>query len=246
MTQAVNLANFANNLDTSGGVNPSALNAAVPVSKGGTGDVTASGARTNLGLVIGTNVPSPTGTGASGTWGINITGNAATATSATTAANGGVTSVNGLTGAVTVSGGVTSFAGQTGAVDPTVLGNIGSVMQVFVNTTSTSLPNTTIAGSNLYYPSAISSANTTLITYNSGGFQSLVQIIDTSTYGVFCVLKYTDTRAGNTGFTTPRGASTLSGTWRLLTPVVARLSAYDSCANFTTSFMYAAFAVRIS
>ncbi|NDD26548.1 MAG: hypothetical protein EB103_06790, partial [Actinobacteria bacterium] len=41
-----------------------------------------SGARTNLGLAIGTNVPSPTGTGASGTWAINITGNAATASNA--------------------------------------------------------------------------------------------------------------------------------------------------------------------
>lgn len=86
MTQAVNLANFANNLDSSGGVSPSALNAAVPIAKGGTNATTASAARTNLGLVIGTDVPSPTGAGASGTWGINITGNAATATTATTAA----------------------------------------------------------------------------------------------------------------------------------------------------------------
>lgn len=71
MTQAVNLANFANNLDTSGGLNPSGLNASVPISKGGTGAATAIDARTNLGLTIGTNVPSPTGTGASGTWPIN-------------------------------------------------------------------------------------------------------------------------------------------------------------------------------
>lgn len=41
----------------------------------------------------------PTGTGASGTWGISISGNAATAS------NGGVTSVNGSTGAVTVASG---------------------------------------------------------------------------------------------------------------------------------------------
>jgi hypothetical protein len=40
-----------------------------------------------LGLAIGTNVPSTTGTGASGTWGINISGNANTATSATSAAS---------------------------------------------------------------------------------------------------------------------------------------------------------------
>lgn len=71
MTQAVNLANFANNLDSSGGVSPSALNAPVPVTKGGTGSATAAGARTALGLAIGSDIPSPTGTGASGTWPIN-------------------------------------------------------------------------------------------------------------------------------------------------------------------------------
>lgn len=50
MTQAVNLANFANNLDTSGGLNPAALNAATPISKGGTAATTASAARTSLGV----------------------------------------------------------------------------------------------------------------------------------------------------------------------------------------------------
>lgn len=74
MTQAVNLANFANNLDTSGGVNPSALNAAVPVSKGGTAATTAAGARTNLGLVIGTDVAAQSGavpTGVVNMWATN-------------------------------------------------------------------------------------------------------------------------------------------------------------------------------
>ena len=37
MTQAVNLANFSNYLDSGGGMSPNALNAATPVSKGGTG-----------------------------------------------------------------------------------------------------------------------------------------------------------------------------------------------------------------
>jgi hypothetical protein len=56
MTQAINLANFANSLDTSGGVPPSQLNAPVTISKGGTNAATAADARTNLGLAIGTDV----------------------------------------------------------------------------------------------------------------------------------------------------------------------------------------------
>jgi hypothetical protein len=74
MTQAMNLANFANSLDSSGGIPPTQLNSAVTIAKGGTNATTASAARTNLGLAIGTDVPSPTGAGASGTWAINISG----------------------------------------------------------------------------------------------------------------------------------------------------------------------------
>jgi hypothetical protein len=77
MTQAMNLANFANSLDSSGQMPPTNLSTPVPISKGGTNASTASAARTSLGLAIGTDVPSPTGTGASGNWPINITGNSA-------------------------------------------------------------------------------------------------------------------------------------------------------------------------
>jgi hypothetical protein len=72
MTQAMNLANFANSLDSSGGVPPSQLNAPVTIAKGGTNAATASAARTNL------DVPQTTGTGATGNWPINATGLATT------------------------------------------------------------------------------------------------------------------------------------------------------------------------
>lgn len=54
MTQAVNLANFANSLNSSGQLDPAALSSAVAVSKGGTGATTAANARTNLGAAKGT------------------------------------------------------------------------------------------------------------------------------------------------------------------------------------------------
>lgn len=70
MTQAMNLANFSNSLDSSGGMPPTQINSPVPLSKGGTNAATASAARTNL------DVPANDGTGATGTWPISVTGSA--------------------------------------------------------------------------------------------------------------------------------------------------------------------------
>lgn len=78
MTQAFNLSQLANNLNSSGQIDATdGLVNAVPVANGGTGASTASAARTNLG------VPANDGTNAAGTWPINISGNAATASAST-------------------------------------------------------------------------------------------------------------------------------------------------------------------
>jgi hypothetical protein len=107
-------------------------------------DADAAAARATLGLVIGSAVPSPTGAGASGTWGINITGNAATAS------NGGVTSVNGMTGAVSVTTGVSSLNGQTGAITNTSQDAVGAVEALLYASIGAAITaGTTYAGSSL-------------------------------------------------------------------------------------------------
>jgi hypothetical protein len=69
MTQAYNLSQLANNLDSSGRLDATdGLVNAVPVANGGTGASSAPAARTNLG------VAGADGSGASGDWNINSSG----------------------------------------------------------------------------------------------------------------------------------------------------------------------------
>lgn len=76
MTQAFNLSQLANNLDSSGRLDATdGLVNAVPVANGGTGASTASAARANL------SVPARDGGDATGTWDIDISGNSASSSS---------------------------------------------------------------------------------------------------------------------------------------------------------------------
>lgn len=80
MTQAFNLSQLANNLNSSGQLDATdGLVNAVPIGNGGTGASTQAAARTNL------DVPSRTGADSSGVWPISITGSSAsTSTFSTT------------------------------------------------------------------------------------------------------------------------------------------------------------------
>jgi len=101
MTQAYNLSQLANNLNTSGQLDATdGLVNAVPVANGGTNASTQAGARTSL------DVPSTGGSGATGTWGIGISGNAASSSSLITT-NWTITEVGGQL--LFKYGGVTKF-----------------------------------------------------------------------------------------------------------------------------------------
>jgi len=111
MTQAFNLSQLANNLNTSGQLDATdGLTGAVPVANGGTGATSASTARTNLGLGTLATL-SPSGTASSSTY---LRGD--------------------NTWATVSSGGVTSLNGQTGAITNTTYGAIGSYIEASCET----------------------------------------------------------------------------------------------------------------
>ena len=93
------------------------LSGTVNVANGGTGATTAANARTSL------SVPSLTGTGASGTWGINVTGTAANVSGVVAIANGGTGATTAATARTNLSAAqsgtntdITSIALTTGTI----------------------------------------------------------------------------------------------------------------------------------
>ena len=99
------------------------LGGTLDLDNGGTGAVTASGARTNLGLAIGTDIPALNGTGATGTWNIDVLGSAGTITSTLPVNKGG-------TGATTAAGALTNLGAYPDSNPAGYTSNAGTVTNV--------------------------------------------------------------------------------------------------------------------
>lgn len=96
------------------------VNGALPIANGGTGSTDAANARTAL------DVPSRSGSNASGTWSIDITGNSATATSASNY-SGSISASTQVTGVLPIANGGTGASSAANAAS--ALGAIGAGQQ---------------------------------------------------------------------------------------------------------------------
>jgi hypothetical protein len=153
------------------------------------------------------------------------------------------------TTAFTGGGGVTSLNGQTGAITNTDIDSIGSICLVAYGGTSQIAVGSTVAGSSLYRASSATDQLTSNGTYWSQGTNagSRPKTVWGQTIGQGNGVAIQET-TGIVGWQAPGGATTMSGTWRLLSPVVGRASETITpcCVNTTRSRSWCCIAVRVS
>jgi hypothetical protein len=219
MTQAFNLSQFANNVNSSGKTSNAGLqNTTIAINP-------------STGISISNNNPALGG---------NTTITNTGVTSLTAGAN---IALSASTGAVTISttgSGVTSLNGQTGGITNTNLDAIGSYVWGANCTFSSYVPSNTISGANLRVPNTI--------TYISGGdvYSQNSIYADAFTRWVTQNNEVISFTVGNVGFNPPQGSSTLSGTWRAMGVVPTCAGGYNSDDNTTYYTFFITLWVRIS
>lgn len=215
---SVNVSGGTTGLTTSGGPITTSgtitLAGTLDVDNGGTGATTAAGARTNL------DVPSTSGSGATGTWGINITGNAANVTGTVAIANGG-------TGQTTAAAAITALTGtQTSGYylrsDGTnaALGAIQAADVPTLNQNTTgqagSVANALTAGTGISYSAGTTYNGSTAITINNSAPDQTVVLTGgtgISTSGTYPSFTITNTLPDQTVSLTGAGTTSISGTY---------------------------------
>ena len=172
------------------------LGGTLDLDNGGTGAITANGARTNLGLAIGTDIPALNGTGAIGAWNIDVLGSAGTITSTLPINKGG-------TGATTAGGALTNLGAYSDTNPAGYTSNTGTVTNVSAsgsaNISVATGSTTPVISQNV----ATSTQNGYMTSVYAAKLDSLTSGASVSSVGV---------SGGTTGLTTSGGPVTASGT----------------------------------
>lgn len=125
---------------------------------------------------------------------------------------------------------------------PANLGDVGALMIVAYGGTSNTLAGATIAGSSLYIQNTITQYGSNKVsTYYSEGNSSSNSRTEFD-YQRWFAARY---GTGNPGFTLA-GTTTFSGTWRILSPSLARSYGYDGTYNNFAASTNLVLAVRIA